>query len=156
MGPLDIGFNAGIGIPYPIKGVMYCTVERVEPGGLYDQKPLGNPEGFVFRDAIGDYYYFYEFSQGGDQFLAKFRAPRGTTVIDFVKHQFRGAVKDVDMDLVLPRPEAHWSTRYDRLQREQEDLAALQRQAVAESSCACRTVRGYDDFSNSMITSRSQ
>jgi hypothetical protein len=74
MGPLDIAFKALIGIPYPIKGVMYCTVDRVEPGGLYDQKLIGNPEGFVFQDAIGDYYYFYEFSQGGDEYLAKFRA----------------------------------------------------------------------------------
>jgi hypothetical protein len=56
MGPLDIGFNAGCGIPYPMKGVMYCTVERVEPGGLFGEKLLGNPEGFVFQDAIGDYY----------------------------------------------------------------------------------------------------
>jgi hypothetical protein len=83
---------------------MYCTVDRVEPGGLFDQKLTydRNPEGFVFQDAIGDYYFFYEFSQGGDEYLAKFRAPRGTTVSDFVKHHFRGAVKGVDMDLVLP------------------------------------------------------
>ena len=75
MGLMDISLNAGYGIPYPIKGVMYCTVDRVEPGGLFDQQlPPGNPECLVFQDAIGDYYFFYEFSQGGDEYLVEQRS----------------------------------------------------------------------------------
>ncbi len=66
--------------------------------------------------------------------------PRGTTVSDFVKHHFRGAVKGVDMDLVLP--EGYRSIHCHILQKEQKDLAGLQRQARAESRCACRTIRG--------------
>jgi hypothetical protein len=97
MGDLDIVPKGNYGIPYPIKGVMYCTVERNEPGGLFEQQlPPGNHECIVFQDALGEYYFYYDFSQGGDEYLAKkFRAPRGTTVSNFVKHHFRGGVKGV-------------------------------------------------------------
>ena len=107
MGDLDLTFKGSYGIPYPIKGVMYCTVDREEPGGLFQQQlPPGNHESFVFQDALGEYYFYYDFCHGGlDEYLAKFRAPRGTTVGDFVKNHFRGGVKGVDMDLVLPDAE---------------------------------------------------
>ena len=61
MGELDIALKVIYGIPYPIKGVMYCTVDRIEPGGLFEQElPCGNTECIVSQDALGDYY---EFSQ---------------------------------------------------------------------------------------------
>ena len=59
-------------------------------------------ECIVFRDAVGDYYLYFELAQGHGEYLAKFRAPRGTTVEDFVKNHFWGAVKGVDMDEVPP------------------------------------------------------
>lgn len=134
MGRVDILLKADYGIPYPIKGVIYCTVDRIEPGGLFEEQlPPGNPECIVFQDAIGDYYFYYEFSQGGDEYLAKFRAPRGTTVSDFVKDHFRGGVKGVDMDLVLPR----YDSFKVKLWREQQDLAALHEWVRAHSHCAC-------------------
>jgi hypothetical protein len=36
MGQLGTVLKANYGIPYPIKGVMYCTVDREEPGGLFE------------------------------------------------------------------------------------------------------------------------
>jgi len=68
MGELDIVLKANYGIPYPIKGVMYCTVEWVEPDGLFEQQlPPGNNKGIVFQDALGEYYFYYDFLQGGDE-----------------------------------------------------------------------------------------
>jgi hypothetical protein len=113
---------------------MYCTVEWIEPGGLFEEKePPGSTECMVFQDAVGDYYFYYEFSQGGDGYLAKFRAPRGTTVSDFVKDHFRGGVKGVDMDLVLRGDSGYCET----LWYEEVALARLQMQAEAQSRCAC-------------------
>ena len=90
MGNLDIDLKANYGIPYPIKGVMYCTVERIEPGGLFEQQlPPHNHECIVFQDALGDYYFYYDFSQGADEYLAKFRALHGMLVSDFLKYHFR-------------------------------------------------------------------
>jgi len=107
-------------------------VERVEPGGLFEQQlPPGNNECIVFQDAHGEYYFYYDFSQGGGEYLAKFRAPRGTS--DFVKHHFRDGVNGVDMDLVLPEDGTAY---YDKLWKEQKDLARLKAQAVAHG-CAC-------------------
>ena len=134
MGRVDIVLKTDYGIPYPIKGVMYCTVDWVEPGGLFEEQlPPGNSECIVFQDALGDYYFYYEFSQGGSEYLAKFRAPRGTTVSDFVKDHFRGAMKGVDMDLVLRGDSGSCET----LWHEQWDLARLQEWARAQSRCAC-------------------
>jgi hypothetical protein len=77
MGILDIVLKANYSIQYPIKGVMFCTMEWPESGGLFEQQlPPGNCECFVFQDAPGYYYFYYQFSQGGDEYLAKFRAPR--------------------------------------------------------------------------------
>ena len=99
------------GISHPNKSVTYCTVERVEPGGLSEQQlPPGDNECIVFQDALGEYYFYYDFSQGGGEYLAKFRAPRGTS--DFVKHHFRDGVNGVDMDLVLPEDGTAY---YDKL-----------------------------------------
>ena len=81
MGKLDIVFKGMYNIPYPIKGVMYCMIDRQEPGGLFQQQlppHTGNHECIVFQDAIGEYYFHYDFSQGGDEYVAKFRAPCGT------------------------------------------------------------------------------
>jgi hypothetical protein len=137
MGQLDPVLKANYGIPYPIKGVMYCTIEREEPGGLFDQQlSPGNHECIVFQSALGEYYFYYDFSQGGDEYLAKFRAARGTTVSEFLKHHFRGGVKGVDMDLVLPENE-YGTAYYHILRKEQRDLAGLQAQAKAQSCCAC-------------------
>ena len=138
MGQLDMVFKANYGIPYPIKGVMYCTVDWEEPGGLFKQQlPPGNDECIVFQDAVGEYYFYYEFSQGGYEYLAKFRAPRGTTVSEFLRHHFQGGVKGVDMDLVLPENE-YGTPYYHILLKEQRDLAELRAQAKAQSSCACQ------------------
>jgi hypothetical protein len=76
-------------------------------------------------------------SQGGDEYLAKFPAPRGTTVNDFLKNHFRGGVKGVDMDLVLPENE-YGSAYYHILRKEQKGLAELRAQAKAQSRCACQ------------------
>jgi len=134
MGKLDTVLKANYGIQYPIKGVMYCTAEWLEPGGLFEQQlPPGNSECFVFQDALGKYYFYYEFSQGGDEYLAKFRAPRGTTISDFLKHHFQGAVKGTDMDLILPEETDYYYT----LQKEQKELAELYKQARVQLCCAC-------------------
>jgi hypothetical protein len=138
MGTLDIVLKAHYRIPYPIKGIMYSTVDREEPGGLFEQQLCpGNHECIVFQDALGEYYFYYDFSQGGDEYLAKFRAPRGTTVSEFLRDHFRGGVKGVDMDLVLPENE-FGTAYYYSLRKEQRDLAVLQAQAQAESRCACQ------------------
>ena len=114
---VDTVFKANYRIPYPIKGVMYCTVDWLEDGGLFEQQQCGNHKCIVFQDALGDYYFYYEFSQGGDEYLARFRALRGTTVTDFVKHHFRGAVKGAEL----------W-------------------QAQSQSCCACRRLpKALDD-----------
>lgn len=135
MGELDIVLKTIYGIPYPIKGVIYCTVEWVEPGGLFNQQlPSGNNKCIVFQDALGEYYFYYDFLQGGGEYLAKFRAPCGMLVSDFLKHHFQGAVKGVDMDLVLPK---EGTAYYNKVQKEQKDLARLKAQAVAQSHCAC-------------------
>jgi len=138
MGELDMVLKGNYGIPYPIKGVMYCTVERKEPGGLFEQQQLspGNHECIVFHDALGEYYFYYDFSQGGDEYLAKFRAPRATTASEFLKHHFQGAVKGVDMDVVLPENK-YGTSYYHILRKEQRDLAGLWAQAEAKSCCAC-------------------
>ena len=138
IGSRDAVFKANYRIPYPIKGVMYCTVDWPEDGGFFEQQKCGNHECIVFQDALGDYYFYYEFSQGGDEYLARFRAPRATTVTDFMKHHFRGAVKGVDMDLVLPENE-YGTPDYYMLQKEQKELAELWH-AQSQSCCACRRV----------------
>ena len=47
---------------------MYCTAEWLEPGGLFEQQqPPDNSECFVFQDALGEYYFYYDFLQGGDE-----------------------------------------------------------------------------------------
>jgi hypothetical protein len=61
MGTVDVLLKTNYRIPYPIKGVMFCTVDRIEPGGLFEELPPGNPECIVFQDAVGDYYYLYYF-----------------------------------------------------------------------------------------------
>jgi hypothetical protein len=133
MGKLDIVLQGFYGVSPPIKGVMYCLVERCGPSGYYShERPLPqNHECVVVQDALGDYYYHYDFSQGGDEFVAKFRTPRGTTAEDFVKNYFRGAVKDVDMDQILPGCRSN----YDDLVKEQRELAKLRDKD--QSCCAC-------------------
>ena len=111
-------------------------MERKEPGGLFEQLPRGNHECFVFQDGLGEYYFYYEFSQGGDEYLAKFRAPPGTTVSDFVKHDFRGGVNGVGMDLVLPEDGGNHKILFE----EQRELTRLCAQAQAESRCACQHI----------------
>ena len=91
MGELDI--LEFCGIPRPIKGVMYCTVDWL---GLGEREPPNDC--IIFQDALGEYHFYYDFSQGGGEYLAKFKAPRGTSVSDFVKHHFQGARMGVDMD----------------------------------------------------------
>ena len=49
MGTVDVLLKTNYQIPYPIKGVMFCTVDRIEPGGLFEEElPPGNPECIVF------------------------------------------------------------------------------------------------------------
>jgi len=74
MGNLDIALKANE--LWNQSKVLYCTVERVEPGGLFEQKLSHNQECIVFQDELGD-YYFYDFSHGGGEYLAKFRWDNG-------------------------------------------------------------------------------
>jgi hypothetical protein len=92
----------------------------------------------VLQDSFGDYYYYYEFSQGGDRFIAKFWAPRGTCAEDFVKNYFKGAMKDVDMNRVLPRCESKYESLTNDLLKEQKELVKLHEQARDQFQCACR------------------
>jgi hypothetical protein len=47
----DILLKEVYGIQYPIKGVMYCIVDRVEPGGLFEEQlTFRNPECMVFEE----------------------------------------------------------------------------------------------------------
>ena len=135
MGDVDILLKVNYRIPYPIKGVMFSTVDRIEPEGLFEENSPGNPECIVFQDAVGDYYFYYEFSQGGDEYVAKFRAPRGTTVSDFLKDHFRGGVKGVDMDLVLSDDRSLANS--SRVWWHERELGRRRTQAQAESRCAC-------------------
>jgi hypothetical protein len=134
--------HATYGVSLPIRGVMYCTLEwsdsdykaermrlNIQPGRLH--------ECLVLQDSFGDYYYYYEFSQGGDRFIAKFWAPRGICAGDFVKNYFKGAVKDVDMDRVLPRCESKYESLFNDLLKEQKELAKLHEQARDQVQCAC-------------------
>jgi hypothetical protein len=136
MSMLDIVLNTVYGVSYPIKGIMYCRIAWLKPGTESDYPPPENHERVVLQDALGDYYYHYEFSQGGDEFVGKFRAPRGTAVENFVKNYFKGGVKGVDMDQVLPKYGKH----YDDVLAEQGKLMALRDQAEAQSRCACTSL----------------
>jgi hypothetical protein len=50
MGCVDILLKTDYVIPYPIKGVMFCTVDRVEPGGLFEQElPLATLNALYFK-----------------------------------------------------------------------------------------------------------
>jgi hypothetical protein len=138
MGQLDIVLNTVYGVPLPIKGVMYCTVDWLEPGQYHTYRIPWNHECIVLQDALGDYYYHYEFSQGRSEFVGKFWAPLGMNGEDFVKNYFRGAVKGVDMDQVLP----DYGSKYDNLVREEAELAKLQDQARVQSCCACEAFLG--------------
>jgi hypothetical protein len=129
MSPLDIVLNTAYGVSYPIKGVMYCLIAWRDPTLSYKTRRSQNHECIVLQDALGDYYYHYEFCQGGDEFVGKFRAPRGTDAEDFVKNHFRGAIKGVDMDQVLPE----YGSKYDNLMEEQRELAKLQAEAHDQS-----------------------
>ena len=99
-----------------------------------NKKPAPLHDCLVLQDSLGDYYYYYEFSQGGCEFIAKFRAPRGTCAGDFVKNYFKGAVKGVDMDRVLPRRESKDGLY---IQKERKKLVKLHKQALYQSRCAC-------------------
>jgi hypothetical protein len=139
MSLLDIALSAAYGVSYPIKGVMFCRLPWHEPGSTLHNLPLRDPpaenhERVVLLDALGDYYYHYEYVSGGDEFVGKFRAPRGTEAEDFVKNYFKGGVKGVDMDRVLP----NYGNHYDDLLAEQRELGKLRKQAEAESRCACK------------------
>ncbi len=67
--------------------VLYCTVDWL---GLGEQEPSNDC--IIFQDALNEYHFYYDFSQGGGEYLAKFKAPRGTSVSDFVKLHFQDAV----------------------------------------------------------------
>lgn len=136
MSPLDIVLNTVYRVSYPIKGVMYCLVAWRDPNLSYKTRRSQNHECIVLQDALGDYYYHYEFSQGGDEFVGKFWVPPGTDAEDFVKNYFRGAIKGVDMDQVLPE----YGSKYDSLKEEQRELAKLQAEAHDQSRCACNNM----------------
>jgi hypothetical protein len=115
MSGLDTILNGVYGVSYPIKCVMYCTIPWHEPSlesyyaSLFEQlgrPPPENHERVVLQDVLGDHY---EFVQGGDEFVGKFRAPRGTQPEDFVNNYFKGGVKGVDMD-PGPGPTEVWKT----------------------------------------------
>jgi hypothetical protein len=103
--------HAIYGVSLPIRGVIYCTVEWIHPYHRakimrLNKKPGPLHDCLMLQDSLGDYYYYYELLQGGCRFIAKFQAPCGTCVEDFVKNYFNGAVKGVDMDRVLPHCES--------------------------------------------------
>jgi len=147
VGTLDIELSSLWGLSYPIKGVMYNTMQWLDPDDplmdhssppRYDH-PLH--ERMVIQDALGDYYYHYEFSQGGGEFAAKFRAPRGTHPEDFVKNYFKGGVRGVDMDEVPTK----WGKRVGIIDTKQRQLGNHWGRVQAESRCACvlRLHSGY-------------
>jgi len=89
-GYLDIEFQTCYGIPYPIKGVMYCT--------LKDRR-----NNILFQDANGDYYYWqvtmnYSRTNKGevDTYLGHFRGGSDVLPEEFVKSSKIKSVMGVD------------------------------------------------------------
>ena len=101
----DISHTEGMlhaiyGVSLPIRGVMYCIVAWIHPYHRakmtrLNKKPAPLHNCLVLQDSLGDYYYYYEFSQGGWEFIAKFWAPHGTCAEDFVKTYFKGVLRSV-------------------------------------------------------------
>jgi hypothetical protein len=144
VGRLDIQLSGIWGLSYPIKGVMFYTLQWRDPddplvnGPQCPTERSRNHECIVIRDALGDYYYHYEFSQGGGEFVAKFRAPRGVGVEHFGKNYFKGGVRGVDMDEV---PQAKSAKRFYILEAKQMQLGKRWARVQAESRCACELRR---------------
>jgi hypothetical protein len=101
--------------------------------------PITNDqECIVFQDAVGDYHYYWEFSQGSLFAFAKFRAPRGTSPEDFVKNYFKGTLvgKDLDEEAIMD----DMPDKFDRAHEEQRELVELRNRSL----CACRTTNRLD------------
>jgi hypothetical protein len=101
----------------------------------------------VFQDALGDYYFYHEDFMGdwNDVHVAKFRAPGGTTVSDFLKHYFRGGEPGVDMDLIQPDMGVEASLKWKILYEEQQSLTALRKQARDQVGCICEYIVSRKD-----------
>jgi hypothetical protein len=122
------------GVSLRIRGVMYRLREA---GGL-----PGLHESIILQDGLGDYYFRYKDGYSGfHEFVAKFRAPCGTTPDEFVEKYFKGAIKGVDMDEVVPHWNGEDDEEYyeyaDRVRKEQAELAKLWMKARRQSACAC-------------------
>jgi hypothetical protein len=135
-GYLDIESQSCYGIPYPIKGVMYCT--------LKDQE-----DNILFRDANGDYYYWqlilnYSQTDKGevDNYLGRFQGRSNMSHEEFVKsfkgvmgvHGLRG-VPGEDIEELQFIPGYKIGSR--RLVDEQELLSELHSRFRARHCCSC-------------------
>ena len=118
---------------------MYYTMswrDPDDPRAHHDEPRCYNPnlhECMVIQDSLGDYYFHYEFCQGGGEFMAKFRAPRGTHPEDFVKNYFKGGVRGLDMDEVPLK----LGRRLRIIDAKQRQLGERWARVRAESGCAC-------------------
>jgi hypothetical protein len=138
MGRLELKLMTLYGVSLRIRGVMYRLREA---GGL-----PGLHESIIFQDGLGDYYFRYQDGYSGFlQFVAKFRAPCGTAPEEFVEKYFKGAIKGVDMDEVVPLWDMEDNEEYykhaDRVRKEQSELAKLWQKAQCQSACACAKLR---------------
>jgi hypothetical protein len=134
-GHMDIEFQTCYGIPYPIKGVMYCTVK--------DRK-----NNILFRDANGDYYYWevrlnYTLTDKKEpEYLGRFRGRSNVSPEEFVKsfkgvmgvHGSRGVPgEDIEELQFIPG----YEIGFRRLVDEQEELAELHRAFRDCHGCSC-------------------
>jgi hypothetical protein len=136
-GHLDIKFQACYGIPYPIKGVMYCTLKDRE-------------NNILFQDANGDYYYWQvtvDYSQTNqgqlkvDEYLGRFRGRSNMSPEGFVKsfksvmHGSAIGVSGEDTEEVQFIP--GYKIGFRRLVYQQEALAELHDRFRARRGCSC-------------------
>jgi hypothetical protein len=132
-GHQDIEFQTCYGIPYPIKGIMYCTLKDLN---------------ILFRDAKGDYYYWHLLARptnGGfdvDEYLGRFRGRSNMSPEEFVK-SFK-SVMVVDGSRGLPGEDIEelqfipgHKIRNKKLVDQQEALAELHARFRARRMCSC-------------------
>ena len=133
MGEYDLYLMLCFGVVHRVKGVMYRPQEP-DASGSYSYEVGHQYDGsIVLQDALGDYYFFHQDHVGTNDFVGRFRTPRGTSAEEFVQKYFRGACVGVDMDEV---PFQDLYDHYD-LDRRQAELAKLRDEAEDRSECAC-------------------
>jgi hypothetical protein len=134
-GHLDVKLQTCYGIPYPIKGVMYCTLKNRD-------------DNILLRDANGDYYYWQEtvdYSKTNrgevDEYLGRFRHRSNMSPEEFVK-SFKSVIsgsergvpgEDIEELQLIP---GH-KIACRRLMRQQEELAELHYRFRAYRGCSC-------------------